>query len=206
MLIGTNIKESLDQQELKPLRNNVIVKRLPKSEYVGSSILLSADSSYIMNQWAIVLAIPNQVRVRSTDKLSKPMLEVGDKVFVRSVDGDRFLPFDQDYEICPYNEIEAVERDGVIYPTHGRLIVLMTKAEQKTAGGLYLPDTVLNPLIQVRDTGMGVVKKVNADTKEGVLPGQYVHYVKDNSPRYEVGEDTYFIVNENDILLVEDVS
>lgn len=86
-----------------------------------------------------------------------------------------------------------------IKPLSDRVLVLPNPAEEKTAGGLFIPDTAKEkPLVgKVVAVGPGT-----ADIKMEVKEGDTVLYGKFAGTELSIDGEDYLIMRQNDILAV----
>jgi chaperonin GroES len=86
-----------------------------------------------------------------------------------------------------------------IKPLSDRVLVLPNPAEEKTAGGLFIPDTAKEkPLVgKVVAVGPGT-----ADVKMEVKEGDTVLYGKFAGTEFNIDGVDYLIMRQNDILAV----
>ena len=86
-----------------------------------------------------------------------------------------------------------------IKPLSDRVLVLPNPAEEKTAGGLFIPDTAKEkPLVgKVVAVGPGT-----ADVKMEVKEGDTVLYGKFAGTELNIDGEDYLIMRQNDILAV----
>ena len=101
---------------------------------------------------------------------------------------------------------EQIENKSGIVPTGGHLLVLPDKVEEKTAGGIYIPETSREKEQQAATMG----------TLVDVGPGAWLD-IDDGKPWAEIGdrisysryagvfmdgqdEEQYVLINDNDVL------
>ena len=83
-----------------------------------------------------------------------------------------------------------------IKPLGGRIVVKPLKQEEKTEGGIYLPETANKEKPQ-----RGDVIAVGPDFK-GVKKGDKVLFAKYGGVEIEVEDEEYLVLNEDDVLAV----
>lgn len=86
-----------------------------------------------------------------------------------------------------------------IKPLSDRVVVLPNPAEEKTAGGLFIPDTAKEKPL------MGTVKAVGpgtADVKMEVKEGDVVMYGKYAGTEVEIDGTSYLIMKQADIMAI----
>ena len=91
-------------------------------------------------------------------------------------------------------------------PTDDRVLVEPCEAEEKTAGGIILPDTAREKPQRglVIATGPGKLLDSGARGEMCVSAGDEVFYGKYSGTEIEFGTDKYVVLRENDILAVVD--
>jgi chaperonin GroES len=93
-----------------------------------------------------------------------------------------------------------------IRPLHDRVIVKRLDGEDKTAGGLYIPDTAKEKPIQGKIIAVGAGKR----DKDGkivaleVKPGDRIQFSKYSGNEIKIDGDEHLIMREDDILAVLD--
>ena len=86
-----------------------------------------------------------------------------------------------------------------IKPLSDRVVILPNPAEEKTAGGLFIPDTAKEKPL------MGTVKAVGpgtAEVKMEVKEGDVVMYGKYAGTEVEIDGTSYLIMKQADIMAV----
>ncbi len=89
-----------------------------------------------------------------------------------------------------------------IKPLSDRVVILPNPAEEKTAGGLFIPDTAKEKPL------MGTVKAVGpgtADVKMEVKEGDVVMYGKYAGTEVEIDGTSYLIMKQADIMAIMSV-
>ncbi|MGP1507774.1 MAG: co-chaperone GroES [Sphaerochaeta sp.] len=85
-----------------------------------------------------------------------------------------------------------------IKPLGERVLVRMDKAEEKTAGGIYIPQTA-----QQEKTQIAVVEAIGADVKT-VKAGQKILHDKYAGTSVKMNDEDYLILKIEDVLAVID--
>ena len=87
-------------------------------------------------------------------------------------------------------------------PLHDRVVVQRTESEEKTAGGLYLPDTAKEkPQVgEVAAVGPGKRNDDGSYTALEVKVGDKVLYSKYAGTDIKLGGEEYVLLSEKDIL------
>ncbi len=85
-----------------------------------------------------------------------------------------------------------------IKPLGERVLVKMDKVEEKTAGGIYIPQTA-----QQEKTQIAVVEAIGADVKT-IKVGQKILHDKYAGTSVKMDGDEYLILNIKDVLAVID--
>jgi chaperonin GroES len=91
-----------------------------------------------------------------------------------------------------------------IRPLHDRIIVKRSTESEKTAGGLYIPDTAKEKPIEAKVIAVGAGKKLD-DGKiraPGVKPGDKVLFSKYSGTEVKIDGEEHLIMREEDILAV----
>ncbi len=83
-----------------------------------------------------------------------------------------------------------------IKPLGGRIVVKPLKQEEKTEGGIYLPETANKEKPQ-----RGDVIAVGPDFK-GVKKGDKVLFAKYGGTEIEIEDEEYLVLSEDDVLAV----
>ena len=91
-------------------------------------------------------------------------------------------------------------------PLDDRLLVEPDEAEEKTAGGIILPDAAKEKPQRgtVIAAGPGKLLDSGARGEMSVKVGDAVYYGKYSGTEIEFDEDTYVVIRENDLLAVVD--
>ena len=93
---------------------------------------------------------------------------------------------------------------STVKPLSDRVFVKVSEAEEKTAGGIYLPDNAKEkPQIgEVVTVGDGKVNDQGVRTPVEVKVGDKVLYSKYAGTDIKLGSDDYVLLSEKDILAV----
>jgi chaperonin GroES len=96
----------------------------------------------------------------------------------------------------------AAAETVVLNPLDDRLVVRAEEAEDKTAGGILLPDTAKQKPQQGKVIAVGPGRLTDAGTRAalGVKIGDTVLYGKYSGSDVEVGGTEYKILRESDVL------
>jgi chaperonin GroES len=91
-----------------------------------------------------------------------------------------------------------------VKPLHDRLIVQRVEEEEKTKGGIIIPDTAKEKPIEgkVIAVGAGRIKKDGKKLPLEVKKGDRVLYAKYGGTEVKIGGEEYLIMKEDDILAV----
>lgn len=91
-----------------------------------------------------------------------------------------------------------------IRPLHDRVLVKRIESEDKTAGGLYIPDTAKEKPIegQVIAVGAGKLDKEGKSQKLEVKKGDRVLFSKYSGTDIKLDGEEHLIMREEDILAV----
>lgn len=81
-----------------------------------------------------------------------------------------------------------------LQPINGRILVKSIEAEEKTSGGIYLPDTAKEKLHQ------GKVIAVAEDATEEVAVGDRIIYKEFSGTEVKFDEEEYILLIEDDLL------
>jgi chaperonin GroES len=89
-----------------------------------------------------------------------------------------------------------------IRPLHDRLIVKRTEEQQKTKGGLYIPDTAKEKPVEgtVLAVGNGKVLEDGAVRKLDVKKGDRVLFGKYSGTEVKIEGEEHLILREEDVL------
>ncbi len=91
-----------------------------------------------------------------------------------------------------------------VRPLHDRLIVQRLEEEEKTKGGIIIPDTAKEKPIEgkVIGVGEGRIKKYGTKVPLEVKQGDRVLYAKYAGTEVKIGGEEYLIMKEDDILAI----
>jgi chaperonin GroES len=91
-----------------------------------------------------------------------------------------------------------------VRPLHDRLIVQRLEEEEKTKGGIIIPDTAKEKPIEgkVIAVGTGRVKKDGTKIPLEVKKGNRVLYAKYGGTEVKIDGEEYLIMKEDDILAI----
>jgi chaperonin GroES len=91
-----------------------------------------------------------------------------------------------------------------IRPLHDRILVKRLDEEEKTAGGLYIPDTAKEKPIQGKVIAVGAGKrdKEGKAIPVGVKAGEKVLFSKYSGTEVKIEGEEHLIMREDDILAV----
>lgn len=93
-----------------------------------------------------------------------------------------------------------------IRPLDDRVVVEPFEAEERTAGGIVLPDTAREKPQRGRVIAVGPGKLLEKTGERGQMSlkvGDSVFYGKYSGTEIELGSETYVILRESDVLAVE---
>ena len=91
-----------------------------------------------------------------------------------------------------------------IKPLDDRILVKQSEAENKTAGGIVLPDSAQEKPQRGKVVACGPGKLLDSGERGGVSvkKGDEVFYGKYAGSEVEVGQDKYVILRESDVLAI----
>jgi chaperonin GroES len=91
-----------------------------------------------------------------------------------------------------------------IRPLHDRIIVKRLEEQQKTAGGLFIPDTAKEKPIEAKVVAVGSGKRLEDGTirKPAVKAGDKVLFAKYSGTEVKIDGEEHLIMREEDILAV----
>ncbi len=91
-----------------------------------------------------------------------------------------------------------------IRPLHDRIIVKRLQEMEKTAGGLYIPDTAKEKPVEARVVAVGSGKLLEDGTvrKPDVKAGDKVLFAKYSGSEVKIDGEEHLILREDDILAV----
>ncbi|MFA5863393.1 MAG: co-chaperone GroES [Phycisphaerae bacterium] len=89
-----------------------------------------------------------------------------------------------------------------IRPLDDRILVKQSDAEEKTAGGIVLPDTAKEKPQRGKVIATGPGKMLKSGTRGGteIKKGEEVFYGKYAGTEIEIGNEKYVIIRESDVL------
>jgi chaperonin GroES len=98
----------------------------------------------------------------------------------------------------------SASSDIKLAPLGDRVVVKRAEAETKTAGGIVLPDSAKDKPQrgEVLAVGEGHVKSNGSKVSLTVKPGDAVIFSSYAGDEFKVGEETYLLMRESDILAV----
>lgn len=99
---------------------------------------------------------------------------------------------------------EKASVDLKLVPLGDRVVVKRAEAEKKTSGGIVLPDTAANKPQrgEVLAVGEGHIKNNGTKVPLTVKPGDEVIFSAYAGDEFKVGEETYLLMRESDILAI----
>jgi chaperonin GroES len=91
-----------------------------------------------------------------------------------------------------------------IRPLHDRIIVKRLQEMEKTAGGLYIPDTAKEKPVEAKVIAVGTGKLLEDGTvrKPDVKAGDKVLFAKYSGSEVKIDGEEHLILREDDILAV----
>jgi chaperonin GroES len=89
-------------------------------------------------------------------------------------------------------------------PLHDRVVIKRLKEEEKTAGGIIIPDTAKEKPVEAKVVAVGNGKILEDGTlrKPGVKVGDTVLFAKYTGSEIKVGDEDHVVLREDDILAV----
>jgi chaperonin GroES len=91
-----------------------------------------------------------------------------------------------------------------LQPLGDRLVAQRAESEQKTTGGIYLPDTARDKPTRgvVISVGEGRLSKNGSRVPLQVKPGDQILFTSYGPEEFKVGDEEYLLLSENDVLAV----
>ena len=91
-----------------------------------------------------------------------------------------------------------------IRPLHDRIVVKRLEEQDKTAGGLYIPDTAKEKPIEARVVAVGSGKILDDGTvrKPALKAGDKILFSKYSGSEVKINGEEHLIMREDDILAV----
>ena len=91
-----------------------------------------------------------------------------------------------------------------IRPLHDRIVVQRLQEQEKTAGGLYIPDTAKEKPIEAKVIAVGTGKVMDDGTirKPEVKVGDKVLFSKYSGTEVKIDGEEHLIMREDDLLAV----
>jgi chaperonin GroES len=91
-----------------------------------------------------------------------------------------------------------------IRPLHDRVLVKRLESEEKTSGGLFIPDTAKEKPIEARvvAVGSGKVLEDGSVRKPDLKAGDRVLFAKYSGSEVKIDGEEHLIMREDDILAV----
>jgi chaperonin GroES len=92
----------------------------------------------------------------------------------------------------------------MIRPLHDRILVKRLEEQEKTAGGLYIPDTAKEKPVEARVIAVGSGKILDDGTvrKPEVKKGDKVLFAKYSGSEVKIDGEEHLILREDDLLAV----
>jgi chaperonin GroES len=89
-------------------------------------------------------------------------------------------------------------------PLHDRVLVRRVEAEEKTAGGIIIPDTAKEKPQEGRVLAVGTGRTLDNGTKlpMDVKPGDKIIYSKYSGSEIKLDGKEYLIISEKDVLAI----
>ncbi len=89
-------------------------------------------------------------------------------------------------------------------PLHDKVIIQRTEGEEKSAGGIIIPDTAKEKPQEgkVIAVGTGILLKDGKTVALQVKPGDRVLFSKYGGTEIEFGDEKYLVMREEDILAI----
>ncbi len=93
-----------------------------------------------------------------------------------------------------------------IRPLHDRIVVKRLAEMDKTAGGLYIPDSAKEKPVEAKVIAVGAGKLLEDGTRltPGVKPGDKVLFSKYSGTEVKIDGEEHLIMREEDLLAVID--
>jgi len=91
-------------------------------------------------------------------------------------------------------------------PLNDRLVVKAVTAEEKTAGGIYLPDSAQEKPTEAEVVAVGPGKVLDNGKVAAleVKPGDRIIYAKYGGTEIKVGNEEYVILRQDDVLAIKE--
>ena len=91
-------------------------------------------------------------------------------------------------------------------PLHDRVLVRRVEAEEKTAGGIILPDSAQEKPQEAEVVAIGPGKTLDSGkvVSVEVKPGDRIIYAKYGGTEIKLGTEEYVILRQDDILAIKD--
>ena len=94
--------------------------------------------------------------------------------------------------------------DIKLQPLGDRVVVQRDESEEKTAGGIFLPDTAKDKPVRgtIVSVGNGKLLDSGERSKLQVKPGDRVIFTSYAPEPFKIGDEEYLLMREDDILAV----
>jgi chaperonin GroES len=91
-----------------------------------------------------------------------------------------------------------------IRPLHDRILVKRVEEMQKTAGGLFIPDSAKEKPVEAKVVAVGAGKRLDNGElrKPNVKPGDKVLFAKYSGTEVKIDGEEHLIMREDDLLAV----
>ena len=91
-----------------------------------------------------------------------------------------------------------------IRPLHDRILVKRIEEQEKTAGGLYIPDTAKEKPVEAKVVAVGAGKRLEDGSirKPNVKAGDKVLFSKYSGSEVKIDGEEHLIMREDDLLAV----
>jgi chaperonin GroES len=95
---------------------------------------------------------------------------------------------------------------ATLTPLNDRLVVKAVTAEEKTAGGIYLPDSAQEKPTEAEVVAVGPGKTLENGKVAAmeVKPGDRIIYAKYGGTEIKVGSDEFVILRQDDVLAIKE--
>lgn len=162
-----------------------------KAAKAGSSKGKKATSSK-------VTSIKAQARKASKPKLAKPKAKTAAKSKVKKPAAGKVISLAQARE----SRQPKIDWNTFFTPVDDRVLLEVTKAPEKTPGGLFIPDSAQSKSSHARVLAVGPGKRDKKGRRRpiGVQVGEKVLYAEYAGSKLELGGRDLLLVNETDIL------
>jgi chaperonin GroES len=163
---------------LKVLNDKILIKKDPPRETLAGSLIILPETARKEEFVGTVISTGKGITTRSGIKIPS-IIRPNDKVIYSKYAGKEVMDDKEQLYVFKESEIIAIINEQELIPINDVVICTRLDADEKTAGGLFLPIPHQKAIAKVKWAGRGILNQLSGDFENnGVQCGDIVFFEK----------------------------